>query len=79
MAKEIRFGAFVREINSQHKYLSYNHVTPDPQFDTTGAEKPYHAPPIQLRSIDALLPGNETFPRYLSSVGGGRIDSERDM
>ena len=54
MAKEIRFGAFVREINSQHRYLSYNHVTPEPRFDETGVEISYRAAPIKLRSIDAF-------------------------
>ena len=54
MAKEIRFGAFVREINSQHRYLSYNHVTPDPQYDQSGNQIPFRAEPIKLRSIDAF-------------------------
>ncbi len=54
MAKEIRFGAFVREINSQHKYLSYNHVTPTPQYDEAGRELPYKATSIRPRFIDAF-------------------------
>lgn len=54
MAKEIRFGTFVREINSQHRYLSYNHVTPKPQYDENGEEIPYRASPIKLRTIDAF-------------------------
>ncbi|HEY5717795.1 MAG TPA: DUF1538 domain-containing protein [Motiliproteus sp.] len=54
MAKEIRFGAFVREINSQHRYLSYNHVTPKPQYDDNGMEIPYRASSLKLRPIDAF-------------------------
>ncbi len=54
MAKEIRFGAFVREINTRHKYLSYNHVTPAPQYDEQGMEIPYQAERIRLRPIDAF-------------------------
>lgn len=54
MTKEIRFGTFVKEINSQHKYLSYNHVTPKPEFDANGNEIPYKAASIKLRSIDAF-------------------------
>ena len=54
MAKEIRFGAFLREINSRHKYLSYNHVTPSPEFDAEGKPVPYKAPAYRLRPADAL-------------------------
>jgi len=49
MPKEIRFGAFVREVNSRHKYLSYNHVTPKLENDDMGKPMPYHAPAYKLR------------------------------
>ena len=54
MPREIRFGAFVREINARHKYLSYNRVTPKPKLDRQGNEIPYRAPKIRLRSVDAF-------------------------
>ena len=54
MAKEIRFGAFLREINSQHKYLSYNRVTPTRKLDASGKEIPYKAPAYRLRPADAF-------------------------
>ena len=54
MATEIRFGAFLREINSSHKYLSYNRVTPNRLVDTAGNEIPYKAPPYRLRPADAF-------------------------
>ena len=54
MAKEIRFGAFIREANSTHKYLSYNDVTPDLQYDADGNEIPYKAPAYRLRPADAF-------------------------
>ena len=54
MPKEIRFGAFVREVNSTHKYLSYNDVTPKPEFDANGNEIPYQAPAYRLTRTDAF-------------------------
>ena len=50
MPKEIRFGAFVREINSRHRYLSYNNVTPKPDYNDKGEPIPYRAPAYKLRS-----------------------------
>lgn len=52
MTKEIRFGAFVREITIQQKQLSYNALTPEISKDDYGADLPYTAPRLQLRSID---------------------------
>ena len=49
MPNEIRFGAFVREVNSRHRYLSYNHVTPKPDYDDMGKPIPYRAPTFKLR------------------------------
>ncbi|MCP3850681.1 MAG: DUF1538 domain-containing protein [Gammaproteobacteria bacterium] len=54
MPKQIRFGAFVREVNSRHKYLSYNHVTPKPVIDDSGEPVPYRAPKFKLRPELAL-------------------------
>lgn len=54
MAEEIRFGTFVREVNSHHKYLSYNYVTPTPQYDGDGKLIPVKTSPIKLRPVDAV-------------------------
>ena len=67
MPREIRFGAFVREINARHKYLSYNRVTPKPKLDRQGNEIPYRAPKIRLRSVDAF----RLIKPYVSVCGYG--------
>jgi len=54
MPREIRFGAFMREVNARHKYLSYNHVTPEPEFDAQGVEIPYKQPRIKLQPSEAF-------------------------
>ena len=54
MPKKIRFGAFLREVNSRHRYLSYNHVTPKPAYDDNGELIPYQAPAYKLRLGVAL-------------------------
>jgi len=54
MPKKIRFGAFLREVNSRHRYLSYNHVTPKPAYDDKGELIPYRAPAYKLRLGVAL-------------------------
>ena len=54
MPKEIRFGAFVREVNSRHRYLSYNHVTPKPPYDDKGKQVPFQAQTLKLRPGDAF-------------------------
>ncbi|MEG3619193.1 DUF1538 domain-containing protein [Magnetovibrio sp. PR-2] len=54
MPKEIRFGAFVREVNSRHRYLSYNHVTPKLDHDDNGEPVPVRVRPYKLGSTMAL-------------------------
>ena len=54
MPKEIRFGAFVREVNSRHRYLSYNHVTPKLDYDNNGEPIPVRVQPYKLRSALAM-------------------------
>ena len=54
MPKKLRFGAFLREVNSRHRYLSYNHVTPKPAYDDKGELIPYQAPAYKLRLGVAL-------------------------
>ena len=52
MAKEIRFGEFVREISANQRAVSYNELTPDPKFDSAGKEIPFRPPRLKLRPID---------------------------
>ncbi|MGB0721959.1 MAG: DUF1538 domain-containing protein [Gammaproteobacteria bacterium] len=53
MPQEIRFGDFVREITIHQDEISYNELTPPLDRDAEGREKPYQAPRIRLRPIDA--------------------------
>jgi len=52
MAREIRFGDFVREVTINQKSLSYNHLTPDAHYDADGNEIPHVPPPLRPRAID---------------------------
>lgn len=52
MAKEIRFGAFIREVSANQRAVSYNELIPDTTFDADGNEVPYRAPRLRLRGID---------------------------
>lgn len=54
MPREIRFGAFVREITVHQARISYNNITPKVWHDEDGREIPYRAPRIRLRPVDAL-------------------------
>lgn len=53
MPKEIRFGAFVREITVHQDRIPYSNLTPKPLLDADGEPLPYRAPKIELRPIDA--------------------------
>ena len=53
MAKEIRFGAFVREITLHQDRIPYSQLTPEVKYDDDGNQIPYVAPKISLRPIDA--------------------------
>ncbi len=61
--REIRFGAFVREITVHQDRISYNNITPKIWRDAEGTEIPYRAPRIRLRLIDAY----RLIQPYLSS------------
>lgn len=63
MHKEIRFGAFVREITVAQQRISYNNITPKVWRDADGNEIPYRAPDIRLRLID----GYRLIAPYVSS------------
>ncbi|MCH8156819.1 MAG: DUF1538 family protein, partial [Nitrospinae bacterium] len=52
MAKEIRYGDFVREITLGQVSLSYNDLTPKLKQDAEGKDIPYRPGKIQLRAID---------------------------
>jgi hypothetical protein len=52
MKKFIRFGTFVREISIRQQQVSYNELTPKIARNEQGEELPYHAPKLNIRSID---------------------------
>tara|TARA_B100000315_G_scaffold106854_1_gene98014 strand:+ start:3818 stop:5557 length:1740 start_codon:yes stop_codon:yes gene_type:complete len=52
MVTAIRFGDFVREASIKQQSISYNNLTPKPQFDADGKEIPYKPQKLQLRGID---------------------------
>jgi uncharacterized protein DUF1538 len=52
MLKEIRFGAFVREITMHQKEVSYNLIAPEIQQDQHGNDLAYSPTKLKLRSID---------------------------
>ncbi|KMP11956.1 hypothetical protein UZ36_02645 [Candidatus Nitromaritima sp. SCGC AAA799-C22] len=52
MARDIRYGEFVREITLQQVSISYNDLTPKIKQDAEGKDIPYRPPKIQLRPID---------------------------
>ena len=49
VAREIRFGEFVREVSANQRAVSYNELTPDPKFDSAGKEIPFRPPRFKLR------------------------------
>jgi hypothetical protein len=49
---EIRYGSYLREVNLKQQSISYNELTPKPQFDNQGNEVPYQSPKIELRLLD---------------------------
>lgn len=53
MPKEIRFGAFVREISVRQNRVSYSDLVPPVRHDAQGRVLPYSPARIRLRPIDA--------------------------
>lgn len=53
MPKEIRFGAFVREISVRQNRISYSDLAPKARHDAQGRALPYRPARIRLRPIDA--------------------------
>lgn len=52
MAREIRFGAFLREVTLNQRQLSYSDLAPVIQRDKFGNELPYRPPRLSLRPVD---------------------------
>ncbi len=52
MGSDISYGDFVREATIQQKQISYDLVTPRPEYDEEGKEIPHSPQKFQLRGID---------------------------
>lgn len=52
MSKQIRFGAYLREVSVQQKRLNYNLLTPAIRTDENGRELPCRTARLELRSLD---------------------------
>jgi hypothetical protein len=53
VAKELRFGDYIREASIQQERVSYNELVPPVEYDSEGNELPWHPPKLHLRTIDA--------------------------
>jgi hypothetical protein len=65
MAREIRYGDFIREVSLNQRSVSFNVVTPAPAYDDAGNEIPYEPPPLAVRPIDVY--------RLLTPYAGVRL------
>ncbi len=52
MARDIRFAELVREVSIEQQVVSYNELTPKPDFDAEGLEIPYRPARIRVRPVD---------------------------
>ena len=52
LAREIRFGKFLREITIRQRYVSYNLLTPKPKVYAGGQPVPHRPEKLRLRAID---------------------------
>ncbi len=48
MSKRIRYGDFISTVSVQQQRLSYNQLTPQPQYDAQGQEVPYQQTKLKL-------------------------------
>jgi len=48
----VRYGDYLSRISLNFQALSYNALTPKPEFAADGTEKPYSPPKVKLRGID---------------------------
>jgi hypothetical protein len=49
---QVRYGDYLSRISVNYQKLSYNILTPRPEFAADGSEKPYSPPKVKLRTID---------------------------
>lgn len=54
MNKNIRFGAFIREITIRQQQVSYNELRPSVATDAEGNNIRYKAPKSQIHSLDVF-------------------------
>jgi hypothetical protein len=52
MTNSIRYGDFASAMGGNQVIVSYNTLTPKPEFDAQGGEVPYRAPPLTLKPLD---------------------------
>lgn len=52
MVQKVRYGEFVRELRVTQTTVSYNALTPQPEFDANGNEIPYRPQKLKLQVLD---------------------------
>ncbi len=52
MPQAIRYSEYLRNISLVERRISYNLLTPEISFDTSGKLIPYEAPPVTLTNLD---------------------------
>lgn len=52
MAKQIRFGAFIREVRAHQDHISFNDLVPEPVIDEDGNKVYPAAPAVKVRALD---------------------------
>lgn len=51
-SKSIRYGDYISQVSVKYRSISYNDLTPKPEYDESGAEIPYSPPPVKLTQFD---------------------------
>lgn len=52
MTRSVRYGDFASAMSGNHITVSYNELTPQPEFDSQGNEIPYRPPALDLKGRD---------------------------
>ena len=52
MVQKVRYGEFVRELRITQTTVSYNELTPQPEYDENGIELPYRPKKLKLKALD---------------------------
>ena len=52
MVQKVRYGEFVRELRITQTTVSYNELTPQPEYDENGNELPYRPKKLKLKALD---------------------------